>query len=111
MLRVALRKLARLEAIYSAEGEIESAVKQQKFDMRGMSSRLKNVILYDDEIIDKRWAECEQCEFLMKPQNQCSKCKCFMKMKTRVATAKCPLNPPRWDKEYEFIGGKRVNGS
>ena len=31
---------------------------QSKFiDMRGMSSRLKNVILHDQDIIDKRWAE------------------------------------------------------
>ena len=32
-----------------------------------------------------------------------------MKVKTRVATARCPIG--KWEKEYKFIEGKKVNGT
>ena len=32
-----------------------------------------------------------------------------MKVKTRVATARCPIG--KWEKEYEFIKGRKVNGT
>ena len=101
------RRIAFLVARYEAEGEVQEAVKSQKFDMRGMSDRLKNVMLHDQDIIDKRWDICKGCEFLN--NNKCEKCGCFMKVKTRVATARCPVG--KWEKEYEFIKGKAVNGS
>ena len=101
------RRIAFLVAKYEAEGEVREAVKSQKFDMRGMSDRLKNVMLHDQDIIDKRWDICKGCEFLN--NNKCEKCGCFMKVKTRVATARCPVG--KWEKEYEFIKGKAVNGS
>ena len=97
------------QAKYSAGDDIEKVTKKQKFDLRGMSSRLKNVLLHDQDIIDKRWAECEKCEFLKKPTNQCEKCKCFMKVKTRVATARCPIG--KWEKEYNFMENKSTNGT
>jgi len=105
------RRITYLIAKYEAQDEVEEVVKSQKFDMRGMSNRLKNVMIHDQDVIDKRWAECEKCEHLIKATNQCGVCKCFMKIKTRVATAQCPLSPPKWDKEYEFIKGKKVNGT
>ena len=103
------KRLAFYQAKYSAQEEIDSLTKSQKFDLRGMSDRVKNVILYDQDIVDRRWAECEKCEFLIKPTNNCKKCGCFMKAKTRVATARCPIG--KWEKEYDFIKGKPINGT
>ena len=104
------RRITYLIAKYEAEEEVQEVVKSQKFDLRGMSNRLKNVMLHDQEVIDKRWDICKGCEFLTE-KNKCTHCGCYMKVKTRVATARCPLNPPKWDKEYKFIEGKKVNGT
>ena len=93
---------------YKAEEEVQDIVKSQKFDMRGMSNRLKNVWLHDQEVIKKRWDICKGCEFLTE-KDKCLKCGCFMKVKTRVATVACPIG--KWEKEYEFIKGKKVNGT
>ncbi|MAH50982.1 hypothetical protein CMI37_34515 [Candidatus Pacearchaeota archaeon] len=101
------RRIAFLIAKYEAEDEVQEVVKTQKFDLRGMSDRLKNVMLHDQEVIDKRWDICKGCEFLN--DNKCEKCGCYMKVKTRVATARCPVG--KWEKEYEFIKGKKVNGT
>ena len=102
------RRIAFLVAKYEAEGEVQEVVKKQKFDLRGMSDRLKNVMLHDQDIIDKRWDICKGCEFLTE-KNRWEKCGCFMKVKTRVATASCPIG--KWEKEYKFIEGKKVNGT
>ena len=83
--------LAFYHAQFLAQEEIEQMSKSKIFDLRKMSDRVKNVLLYDKNIIDERWAECEQCEFLIKPTNSCKKCGCFMKIKTRVSLAKCPI--------------------
>ena len=101
------RRITYLIAKYEAEGEVQEVVKSQKFDLRGMSNRLKNVMLHDQDIIDKRWDICTGCEFLN--NNKCEKCGCFMKVKTRVATASCPIG--KWEKEYKFIEGRKVNGT
>ena len=85
------KKLAFYQAKYSATKEVERIVKNQKFDLRSMTDKVKNILIYDQNIIDKRWSECEKCEFLIKPTNNCSKCGCFMKIKTRVATSSCPI--------------------
>ena len=101
------QKLAFYQAKYSAGEEVEQMVKKQKFDLRGMSNRMKNVILYDQDIIDKRREICDGCEF--KLGLNCKKCGCFIKAKTRVATASCPVG--KWEKEYKFIEGKATNGT
>ena len=102
------RRITYLIAKYEAEGEVQEVVKSQKFDLRGMSDRLKNVMLHDQDIIDKRLDICNGCEFLTE-KNKCEKCGCFMKVKTRVATARCPIG--KWEKEYNFMDGKKVNGT
>ena len=102
------RRLAFYQAKFKAGKEVENIVKQQNFDLRSMAERVKNVMLHDQDIIDKRWAECEKCEFLIKSTNSCAKCGCFMKINTRVATSSCPIG--KWGKEYNFIEGKKVNG-
>ncbi len=90
-----------------AEVEVdEYAKKNDKIDLRTISNRFKNIMLHDQEIIDKRWAECQKCEFLFKPTGNCKKCGCFMKVKTRVATASCPIG--KWEKEYDFVKGEKV---
>ena len=77
-----------------------------KFDLRQISKRVKNLLIYDEEIINKRWDLCKDCEFLL-PTNNCKKCGCFMVIKSRISTSRCPIG--KWEKEYEFIKGKKVN--
>ena len=84
----------------------EYAKTNDKIDLRGISNRFKSVMLHDQDIIDRRWDECNKCEFLLKPTNNCKKCGCFMKVKTKVATASCPIG--KWGKEYDFIKGEKV---
>ena len=103
------QKLAFYHAMYSATDEIKTVSKGEKFDLRGMSNRMKNIIIHDQDVIDKRLAECNKCEFLFKPTNTCKKCGCFVDAKTKIATASCPVG--KWGKEYEFIKGVAVNGT
>ena len=97
------RKLSYLLAKYEAD---EYAVKNEKVDLRSIPKRIKNVLLHDQDIIDKRFSMCQDCEHFIKPTSQCKKCGCFMKVKTKVATARCPIG--KWDNEYDFIKGKKV---
>ncbi len=100
-------KIGRMLVRALAEVEVdEYAKKNDKIDLRTISNRFKNIMLHDQEIIDKRWAECQKCEFLFKPTGNCKKCGCFMKVKTRVATASCPIG--KWEKEYDFVKGEKV---
>ena len=103
------QKLTYLIARYEARGEIGEAIKAQKFDMRSISDRFKNVIIHDEDIIKRRLDICKGCEFLFKPTNTCKKCGCFMDVKTKIATQRCPVG--KWEKEYEFIKGQAVNGT
>ena len=103
------RKLTFLQAKYSAEEEIDNMAKKNKFDLRGITDRAKKFLIYDQDILDRRWNECLGCEHLIKATNQCKKCGCFMKVKHHLATASCPVG--KWGKEYNFIQGKAVNGT
>ena len=103
------QKLTYLIARYEARNEIEEVIKTGKFDMRGISERFKNVIIHDEDIVNRRWDICKGCEFLFKPTNTSKKCGCFMKTKTKIATSRCPIG--KWEKEYEFIKGQAVNGT
>jgi len=100
------QKLTYLISKYEAQEEIDEAIKTGKLDMRSISDRFKNILIYDDSIISKRWDICKGCPELT-DLNRCKQCGCFMKVKTRIATSKCPIG--KWDKEYEFIKGQVVN--
>ena len=104
------QKLTYLIARYEARHEIDEVIKTGKFDIRNISDRFKNVIIHDEDVVNKRWNICQACPELT-DTNRCRQCGCFMKVKTHIATSKCPLNPPKWDKEYEFIKGQAVNGT
>ena len=108
-LRILMLKLLYFQAKYKSTEEIEQTTKQQKFDMRGMTNRFKNVLLHDQDIIDKRLEICNDCEFLFKPTGTCKKCGCFVSKKTRVATVACPVD--KWGKEYNFIKGEATSGT
>ena len=97
------RKLVYLLSRYEADAYAEE---NEKLDLRGISTRIKNVLLHDQEIIDKRWDECQKCEFLLKPTNNCKKCGCFMAVKSKIATASCPIG--KWNAEFDFIKGRKV---
>ena len=114
------RKLALYHAKYSADEEVGQVAQRQSLNMKGMANRLNAVMLHDQDIIDKRWEECEKCEHLEtdekfgKTYSKCNQCGCFMKIgdqyiKTRVSTAACPIG--KWDKEYNFIQGQSTNGT
>ena len=113
-------KVLYYQAKYTASEMVENVIEKQKFDMRGMNSRIKNVLIHDQDVIDKRWSECEKCEFLKpgekmgKTYDRCTQCGCLMRIegnhiKTRIATVSCPVG--KWGKEYDFIKGQTTNGS
>ena len=97
------RKLTYLLAKYEAD---EYAKKNEKIDLRSIPKRIKNIILHDQDIIDKRFSMCQDCEHFISATSQCKECGCFMKVKTKLATASCPVG--KWKKEYDFIKGKKV---
>lgn len=97
------QKLTYLLAKYEAD---KYAEKTEKFDLRSIPKRIKNVLLHDADIIEARLAECNDCEHFIKATSQCKKCGCFMKVKTRLATARCPIG--KWEREFDFIKGKNV---
>ena len=80
------------------------AIKNEKLDLRTIPKRMKNLLLYDKDIIEARFEECKACEHFVKLTSQCLKCGCFMKVKTRVAGASCPVG--KWGKET--IGDKKI---
>ena len=86
-------KLLYLQAKYDIDNY---TTKNEKFDLRTIPARIKNLILHDQDIIDKRWEICSGCEFLT-GMNRCEKCGCFMKVKTRISEASCPIG--LWGKE------------
>ena len=93
------RKLTYLMAKYEAD---EYAEKNENFDLRSLPSRIKNIILHDQDIIDKRRALCNDCEHRF--GLNCKKCGCFIAAKTKVASTSCPVG--KWGKE--IIEGKKV---
>ena len=95
------RKLSYILAKYEAD---EYAIENEKIDLRSIPRRIKNILLHDQEIIDKRRALCNDCEHRF--GLNCKKCGCFIASKTKVATARCPVG--KWEKEYDFIKGKKV---
>ena len=97
------RKLTYVLAKYEAD---EYAEKNENIDLRSIPSRIKQVILHDQTIIDRRFSMCQDCEHFISATSQCKECGCFMKVKTKVATARCPVG--KWEKEYDFIKGKKV---
>ena len=97
------RKLSYLLAKYEAD---EYAINNDKIDLRSIPRRIKNIMLHDQDIIDRRLSMCQGCEHFISATSQCKKCGCFMKVKTKLATARCPVG--KWEKEYDFIKGKKV---
>ena len=99
------QKISFMLSKYEAE---DYSIKNKTLDLRALPSRIKNVLLHDKSIIQKRWDICSDCEFLTK-RNRCLKCGCFMKVKTRVAIASCPVG--KWGKEYDINKGEKVDGT
>ena len=88
------RKLTYLIAKYEAD---EYAEKNEMFDLRAIPGRIKNILLYDQDVIDTRRAICDGCEHRF--GLNCKKCGCFIKAKTKVATSSCPVG--KWGKHIE----------
>ena len=89
------KKLTYLLAKYEAD---EYAENNEKFDLRAIPGRIKNLLIHDKDIIDKRLSICKGCEHFIGVTSQCRECGCFMKVKTRLSVSQCPLNPPKWEK-------------
>ena len=88
------RKLTYLLAKYEAD---EYAEKNEKIDLRTIPNRIKNILLYDQDVIDKRRALCDACEHRI--GLNCKKCGCFIKAKTKVSVSSCPVG--KWGKHIE----------
>tara|TARA_Y100000310_G_scaffold263575_1_gene273838 strand:+ start:264 stop:635 length:372 start_codon:yes stop_codon:yes gene_type:complete len=69
-------------------------IKNEKFDLRTIPRRIKNLLLHDEDIIERRRAICNDCEFRF--GLNCKKCGCFIDAKTKVAGQSCPVG--KWDK-------------
>ena len=93
------KRLVFYQAKYSAQEEIDALTKSQKFDLRSLSDRAKNLLIYDQDIIDKRMDICKSCEHLFKPTGTCLQCGCFISGKVRVNT-NCPVG--KWSKEVNY---------
>ena len=107
---------------YNDNEVIRSVGDGSQFDMKNNKNggMINNLLIHDQDIIDKRWSECEKCEFLTKGEklgksyHRCSQCGCFMKIddvhiKTRVASVACPVG--KWDRENNLLKGHAINGS
>ena len=94
------KKLTYLLAKYE-EDEI-----QDELSPAGIVDRMKNLIIYDKTIVNKRYNECLGCEHFIKPTSQCKKCGCLMKFKTRFSWAECPIG--KWQKTYDLKAGKKL---
>ena len=84
--------------------DIDSYTKEYKEeDMRVTPSSIKKHMIYDENVLKKRWDLCSSCEFLT-DSNKCTKCGCYMKIKHKLAPAKCPIG--KWDAytEKEIYG-------
>jgi len=46
----------------------------------------------DDELANKRFNVCLDCDRLVKTTKQCKECGCFMAIKVKLLEAKCPLS-------------------
>ena len=101
------QRLVFYKAKYSAQEEIETLTKSQNFDLRGISNRVKNLLIHDQDIIDNRMEICNGCEFKM--GLNCKKCGCFIHAKVRSAISRCPIG--KWEREYDFMKGKPINGT
>ena len=79
---------------------------QDELSPAGIVDRMKNLIIYDKTIVNKRYNECLGCEHFIKPTSQCKKCGCLMKFKTRFSWAECPIG--KWQKTYDLKAGKKL---
>ena len=93
-IRIIAKKMLFLQAKYEANVHSESS---NSINLTNISSRIKKILLFNKEIINKRMNECKKCEFLTNYTNQCTKCSCFMNVKVRIATASCPIG--KWGRE------------
>ena len=86
--------------------------------LQNMKEKLKHIIIKDQEVIDKRWSECQKCEHLTtnekfgKTYNRCNKCGCFMKIadtfiKIKLGNVGCPIG--KWGKEIDIAKDKSAN--
>ena len=72
-----------------------------EIDMRKAPPTVKKNIIYDADVLKRRWDLCSSCEFLTE-DNRCQKCNCFMAVKHKLKMAKCPAG--KWGK-YEVLSG------
>ena len=68
-----------------------------------VKSNIKNFMLHDQDIIDRRFSICQGCEHFISSTNRCKICKCFLRLKTKLSNFQCPVG--KWGKE---IKGKNI---
>ena len=55
--------------------------------------------LVNEEIKEKRWNICQNCEHLYRPTSTCKLCGCFMQVKTGLSRQSCPVK--KWTAEIK----------
>ena len=80
---------------YQAKYRVDDMITTGKVDQRKLEGRFKKWIIYDQEILDRRRAECEKCEY--KFGFNCRKCGCVISAKTKFKNQRCPVG--KWEKE------------
>ena len=66
------KRLSFYRAKYSAGRQVQRTAQNQKFDLRNMSDRMKNIMIHDQDIIDKRLGICKDCDFFTE-NSRCEK--------------------------------------
>ena len=65
-------------------------MKLSDFNIQHIPKTLLKQLVFEEEVLQKRWTACGSCEFLTK-RNRCRKCGCWMGIKSRIARMKCPM--------------------
>lgn len=71
--------------------------KPSTFDLRSIPTRFKALMIYDQDVIDKRKAICQECDY--KIGTNCSVCGCIIAAKVRVNFS-CPKG--KWKKIINY---------
>lgn len=97
---IAIRSICERSRIEHA-GRAYPPLREQAGNLMGTVGRIVAAVARGDpvwapaEVIGRRRAICEACEFFDHSQARCRKCGCTG-LKLDLATERCPLEPPKW---------------
>ena len=83
----------------------EYSKENKDINMKKVSPLIRRNLLHNQDIINKRWNICMDCEHLTETR-RCNLCKCYMFSKVKVAKAFCPAG--KWGR---ITNMKVLNGT